>query len=315
MIKLKNLWKVALATMAMTAMLVACDEGSSSKDDDKNSGAVPGIYVAGLVTTADANPDWASDTDANNAHLMTEGENEVYTFTFTAVQTNIFPFGFKFCTENGWMEQYQAYNEEKPSDDFTILDPDEESAVYYSTKTKLEASDSNGNKIKDEATKFRVVSTSVFQTGKKYTITFDKANMKVKISGDFKKVQVKKITVTIKINDEAKLILTDVPTYDVDDIATIDGSLFSWCKGLAESLKATNCEVSANWTGAEDNNWVAAQAPKTDGSKGEGSEGKPVISVDGADAWAKLVFSADGIEGWVPYSTTGTFTYSWNNRK
>ena len=41
MIKLKNLWKVALATMAMTAMLVACDDSSSSKD------VTPGEYTAG----------------------------------------------------------------------------------------------------------------------------------------------------------------------------------------------------------------------------------------------------------------------------
>ena len=35
MIKLKNLWKIALATMAMSAMLVACD--TAKEDDDKGS--------------------------------------------------------------------------------------------------------------------------------------------------------------------------------------------------------------------------------------------------------------------------------------
>ena len=33
MIKLKNLWKVALATMAMSAMLVACDSTSNTEDE------------------------------------------------------------------------------------------------------------------------------------------------------------------------------------------------------------------------------------------------------------------------------------------
>ena len=46
MIKLKNLWKVAMATMAMTAMLVACDEGSSKKDDNKVSAT--GVYTVTL---------------------------------------------------------------------------------------------------------------------------------------------------------------------------------------------------------------------------------------------------------------------------
>ena len=35
MIKLKNLWKIALATMAMSAMLVACDTGSTDTEEKK----------------------------------------------------------------------------------------------------------------------------------------------------------------------------------------------------------------------------------------------------------------------------------------
>ena len=45
MIKLKNLWKIALATMAMSAMLVACDTTSDSgnKNDDSGLG-LTGVY-------------------------------------------------------------------------------------------------------------------------------------------------------------------------------------------------------------------------------------------------------------------------------
>ena len=42
MIKLKNLWKVALATMAMSAMLVACDDASNTEEE-----VTPGTYTAG----------------------------------------------------------------------------------------------------------------------------------------------------------------------------------------------------------------------------------------------------------------------------
>ena len=42
MIKLKNLWKIALATMAMSAMLVACDTGS---DDDKKEAVADCVSI------------------------------------------------------------------------------------------------------------------------------------------------------------------------------------------------------------------------------------------------------------------------------
>ena len=53
MIKLKNLWKVALATMAMTAMLVACDEGSSKKDDNKGGDSLGGTGVYSYAVDID----------------------------------------------------------------------------------------------------------------------------------------------------------------------------------------------------------------------------------------------------------------------
>ena len=296
MIKLKNLWKIALATMAMSAMLVACDTTSDDKDNNEDEGgATAGFYISGLNGN-----DWAGDTDVATAHAMTKGEGEVYTFTFTAESTNPFPYGLKFTTENGWMEQYQAYNKEAPTTDFAILEAGKEVSVYYATKAELEAADEDGNKIADSATKFKVKSTSLFKVGNEYTITFDKVNMKTKIAGEFEAVSVQNITVTINIGD-AKLTLTNVPTYNADDVATIDGSLFSWCEGSAQTLKATDCEVTADWSGAEKNTWVAEQ--------------QPTDVVTGADAWAKLTFSADGSEGWVPYSTTGEFTYSWADKK
>ena len=294
MIKLKNLWKIALATMAMSAMLVACDTTSDNgnKDDDEG-GAAAGFYLSGLNGS-----DWAGDTDVATAHEMTKGEGEVYTFTFTAESTNPFPYGFKITTENGWMEQYQAYNKDNPTVTFTILEADKEAAVYYSTKAELEAADEDGNKPADDATKFNVASDMLYKTGSEYTVTFDKTNMKIKISGEFEKVAISKITLTINVG-EAKLILTDVPVYTEED-NTFDGSLFSWCGGTAQAIEATDCEITADWTGAEANTWVAEQ--------------QPADAVAGADAWAKLTCSAGG-EGWIPYSTTGEFTYSWANKK
>ena len=65
MIKLKNLWKIALATMAMSAMLVACDTGSDDKDDDKKGGAESlggkGVYSY-TVNIADISTAWGGTT-------------------------------------------------------------------------------------------------------------------------------------------------------------------------------------------------------------------------------------------------------------
>lgn len=71
MIKLKNLWKVALATMAMTAMLVACDEGSSKGDSDSDSKLLvtypseakvseSGVYTATLIKDGISSAGWGA---------------------------------------------------------------------------------------------------------------------------------------------------------------------------------------------------------------------------------------------------------------
>lgn len=295
MIKLKNLWKIALATMAMSAMLIACDDPKKTEEE----GIEAGIYLSGL------NSEWAGDTDPASTPKMTEGENEIYTLKFKAESAKPFPFGFKLTTENGWMEQYIAYNKDKPTTDFTVIEANKEYDTYFATKAMLEEKDEETGKAKiaDEATKWNMDQLKICTVGEEYIVTFDKKNMKIKLAGNFKDVELKTITVTIFIgDDDAKLILKDVPTYNVDSIATIDGSLFSWAGGKTAELMSADCEVTASWTGADANTWVAEQAPK---------DSLP----EGADAWAKLAFSANSSEGWVPYSSTDEFTYSWNDKK
>ena len=147
---------------------------------------VKGMYISGL------NNKWAGNTDSGNAYIMTKGANDVYTFTFTAENTQPFPYGFKFTTEKGWQEQYQAYNKNNHTTDITILTPDQEAGVYFITAEEISASYENNeydiyeDDINDSATKFNIGALSSFIVGNKYTITLDKANMKVKISGEFK---------------------------------------------------------------------------------------------------------------------------------
>ena len=147
---------------------------------------VKGMYISGL------NSKWAGNTDSGDADIMTKGANDVYTFTFTAENTQPFPYGFKFTTEKGWQEQYQAYNKNNHTTDITILTPGQEAGVYFITEEEISASYENNeydiyeDDINDSATKFNVGALSSFIVGNKYTITFDKAKMTVKISGEFK---------------------------------------------------------------------------------------------------------------------------------
>ena len=65
MIKLKNLWKIALATMTMSAMLVACDTESSDngkKNDDSGLG-LTGVYSY-TVNRNDIAAAWRGSVDS-----------------------------------------------------------------------------------------------------------------------------------------------------------------------------------------------------------------------------------------------------------
>ena len=148
------------------------------------------IFLSGLNGV-----NWAGSESVGSADAMTKGENDAWTFTFTAESTMPFPYGFKFTTENGWLEQYQAYNKENPTTDFTILEADKEAEVYFATNDEIEAEDDNGNRISDSATKFSL-GLNCFIVDNEYTITFDKANMKIKISGEFVLISVSSISIT-----------------------------------------------------------------------------------------------------------------------
>ena len=148
------------------------------------------IFLSGLNGV-----NWAGSESVGSADALTKGENDVWTFTFTAESITPFPYGFKFTTENGWLEQYQAYNKENPTTDFTILEADKEAEVYFATNDEIEAEDEDGNSISDSATKFSL-GLNGFIVGNEYTITFDKVNMKVKISGEFVLISVSSISIT-----------------------------------------------------------------------------------------------------------------------
>ena len=80
MIKLKNLWKIALATMAMSAMLVACD--TKTKDDDNNGDSATSLGGEGVysytVNIADISTAWggSAKSPAFSILLMKDAQLE-----------------------------------------------------------------------------------------------------------------------------------------------------------------------------------------------------------------------------------------------
>ena len=235
MIKLKNLWKVVLALMVMSAMLVACDTGSSDSDSDsgnktENNGGNTGdnggntgdnggntgdngfakMYVAGLFNA------WAGNTDADAATEMKTTDGKVYTLEFETIEgdtaATVNPYGFKFCTEKGWMEQY--VNATAGAENVTNqFDFDVEYDVMYATKTQLEEKDEDGvGKYNDNSTKFFFMYDLV--ANETYTITLNIETKKVKISG--KKGAILKNYTVAEVNSVMGSVTgTDWPTIDL----------------------------------------------------------------------------------------------------
>lgn len=72
MIKLKNLWKIALATMAMSAMLVACD--TKTKDDDNDGDSATSLGGEGVysytVNIADISTAWGGTSKSPTFSIL-----------------------------------------------------------------------------------------------------------------------------------------------------------------------------------------------------------------------------------------------------
>ena len=206
MIKLKNLWKIALTTMAMSAMLVACDTGSTEGTEEVDSS----VYVAGLFNK------WAKDTAAGDALKMTQNGN-VYTYEFTATETDnntsVNPYGFKFTTSSGWMEQY--LNEKVGPENVTNqIDFGVEYGVKKSSKAELEAKDADGDSLySDNSSKFFFMYDLV--AGEKYTLTLNLDTMKVKFDGK-KGAELKNYTVKDINSVKGSVTGATSPTKDLD---------------------------------------------------------------------------------------------------
>ena len=218
MIKLKNLWKIALATMAMSAMLVACD--TTSKEEEEEAVAPDyatmtfdsNVYVSGIFEK------WAADTAFGDSIAMTQNGN-VYTYEFTYDSTaDVIPYGFKFNTAKGWMEQY--VNAELGFEDVSKkIEFGKEYVVVKQGKIGLEW-DYDGKKYTDNSSKFFLANKLV--KGEKYTVTLNLDTMKVKFDGKAGESN-KELTLA-----DVKCIAGTVSTWDAPHPEMTDGKTYTF---------------------------------------------------------------------------------------
>ena len=333
MIKLKNLWKIALATMAMSAMLVACDTESSDSEEKKDD----------PMAKYKTNP------------VMAKADS--------------FTYGFKFTTEEGWAHQFISAGKTtgKTFDKaYAKLGGD---AVAIIDKETL-AGTADYDNLNDDSTKIYVDSGELVPA-KLYTLTYDKKNATVKLTeaaagakatstapqsatadGDYPAgiyisgylgnwaendnageallmdvvdeanevyaftwaAPAATVTVTLKItmaDTNSTLYLRDVPV-KTDGTSAIDGSIYGWNSGTAVTIK--NEDGSTITGGIFD----AAMTAETNGSFALENIAKQVpdgdlakdFNMPGADDVLQLSIDA---EKFVPYVKGKEVTFSWAN--
>ena len=330
MIKLKNLWKVALATMAMSAMLVACDTTST---DEKESDSMAKYKTKPVLAKAES-----------------------------------FTNGFKFCTEEGWDCHYtsagavaageQAENvyaklngapvnmAKDPINKATGDTLNDASTKIYVDKAELESAKmytitydkKNGTvKLTDAAADAKATSTEAQEedangnypagiyiagylgnwaendnAGEALLMdVVDEANEVYAFTWAAPAVTV---TVTLKItmaDTNSTLYLRDVPV-KTDGTSAIDGSIYGWNSGTAVTIK--NEDGSTITGGIFD----AAMTAETNGSFALENIAKQVpdgdlakdFNMPGADDVLQLSIDA---EKFVPYVKGKEVTFSWAN--
>ena len=332
MIKLKNLWKIALATMAMSTMLVACDTTSTDSEKEKD------VPVSKETTPVSAKAD-------------------------------SFTYGFKFTTEEGWACQYTsagAVAKGQQADKVYAKLNGATAAIATEAKDKA-----TGDGLNDDTTKIYVDSGEL-APGKLYTLTYDKKNGTVKLTdaaagakatstaaqeanaeGEFPAgmyisgylggnwagddnaasallmdvvdeanevyaftwvAPAATITVTLKITMEdtnSTLYLKDVPV-KTDGTSEINGSIYGWNNGTAVVIKnedgsaITGGIFDAAMTAASNADWALSNYVNGNTDVDLASQ----FRMKGADDVLQLSIDA---EKWVPYVKGKESIFSWTN--
>lgn len=323
---MKNIWKILIAVMAITLVLVSCDTEKNKPEEKNDFKAGTGVFsIAGEIS--EISTSWggspASPTfsvlllkDAHVTNLESYGDSFV---KGAPVDEPIYQLGaygnMTFPTvldgtyrTTGGDDQYTGVVANIDGENFTLF-VDMSNLIVTDLKmlaadaeqilTSKSSADLTGYKpyvialLSDEASRIGAgwsADVIAMEIGATFPATIDAAPEKVEV------------TLDITFKDGSKLILTDVEVWKGFDSA-IDGSVFSWNGGTAGSFKAEAAGDTITVEATADSpNWALEQGL-------EAFETQP----EGSDGFAK--FAVGGGEGFVPYKVGGTFTYSWADKK
>ena len=335
MIKLKNLWKIALATMAMSTMLVACDTTSDS--EEKKEEASVSKETTPVTAKADS-----------------------------------FTYGFKFSTEEGWDVQFTSATASTKPVDKVYAELNGATAAIATTPINKATGDSlNDESTKIYVDSGKLVPTNLYTltydkkngtvkltdaaagaNATSLTAQEEDANGNypagIYISGylggnwaaddnagsallmdvvdaanevySFTWVApAATVTVTLKItmaDTNSTLYLKDVPV-KVDGTSVIDGSIYGWPtsdKTLAVTIKNEDGSVitggifDAAMTATANAEWALTNY--LNGNKKENVDLAKNFRMEGADDVLQLSIDA---EKWVPYVKGKESVFTWKN--
>ncbi len=344
MVKLKNLWKIVLVIMAVSAMLIACTTDSNDtgeKEDDPMAEykttpvtARAESFPSGLKFTTEEGwecqyiSDKASPAPVNKVYARLNGE----------------PAAMKDIAINKFVGDQQNDESTKIFVDKNELEPEKLYTLIYdlkkSTLKLTEATDvakptsiepqkadetgtyPSGIYINGYLGKYWGGATSPVNNETQYSILMDVVDKANEVYAFTWKAPAATVTVTLKItvedttNDttvESILYLKDCPV-KTDGTTEIDGSIYGWPGdgGSAVTIKneddsrITGGILNAAMTAKRNADWALSQYINGN----EGVDLAENFKMIGADDVLQLLIDA---ELWVPYIKGKVATFSWKN--
>ena len=345
MVKLKNLWKIVLVIMAVSAMLIACTTDSNDtgeKEDDPMAEykttpvtARAESFPGGLKFTTEEGwdcqyiSDKASPAPVNKVYARLNGE----------------PAAMKNIAINKFVGDQQNDESTKIFVDKNELEPEKLYTLTYDVKNGIlkltEAADGveptsiepqkadetgtypSGIYINGYLGKYWGGATSPVNTDTQYSILMDVVNEENEVYAFTWKAPAATVTVTLKItvedttNDttvESILYLKDCPV-KTDGTTEIDGSIYGWNSAMGGTAVTIRNEDGSKITGgileaAATATGNAAWALSEYINGNEGVDLAEKFKMIGADDVLKLLID---LELWVPYIKGKVATFSWKN--
>ena len=332
MIKLKNLWKIALATMAMSTMLVACDTTSDS--EEKKEEASVSKETTPVTAKADSftygfkfSTEEGWDVQFTSATASTKPVDKVYaelngaTAAIATTPINkttgdsLNDESTKIYVDSGKLVPANLYTLTYDKKNGTVKLTDA-AAGAKATSTKAQEKDADGNYPAGIYISGYLGGNWAADDNAGSALLMDVVDAANEVYSFTWVAPAATVTVTLKItmaDTNSTLYLKDVPV-KVDGTSVIDGSIYSWNSGTAVTIKnedgseITGGIFDAAATAASNAEWALNNY--LNGNKKENVDLVKNFRMEGADDVLQLSINA---EKWVSYVKGKESVFSWNN--